>query len=152
LNHPNLVTVHEVVRFESSVAIVTELVNGQSLRSFIATAKPIHQVAAWGAQIARALAAAHAESIVHSDVKPENVMLRGDGYIKILDFGLAQTAGLGLAVDDLPLGTVGYMSPEQTRGEPLTGASDVFSLGVMLVELATGKHPFLADTATATTV
>jgi Tol biopolymer transport system component len=152
LNHPNLVTVHEVLRFESSVAIVTELVKGQSLRTFTGAPLPIQQVATWGAQIAHALAAAHAESIVHSDIKPENVMLRADGYLKILDFGLARNVGLGLAMDDLTLGTVGYMSPEQTRGEPLTGATDVFSLGVMLVELATGKHPFLADTPGATTV
>jgi len=153
LNHPSLVTVHEVLRFESGgVAIVTELVKGQSLRAFTGAALPVQRVAAWGADIARALAAAHAESIVHSDIKPENIMLRADGYIKILDFGLARDVGLSVAIDDLTLGTLGYMSPEQTRGEPLTGASDVFSLGVMLVELATGKHPFLADTRSATTI
>ena len=152
LDHPNLVTVHEVLRFESGVAIVTELVKGQSLRAFAGAAVPIQQVAVWGAQIAHALAAAHAESIVHSDIKPENVMLRDDGYIKILDFGLARDVGLGLSVDNLTLGTVGYMSPEQTRGEALTGASDVFSLGVMLLELATGTHPFLAKTTTAATI
>jgi hypothetical protein len=152
LNHPNLITVHEVLRSESGLAIVTELVKGKSLRSFTGAPVPIEQVAAWGAQIAHALAAAHAESIVHSDIKPENVMLRDDGYIKVLDFGLARSMGLGLRMDDLTIGTVGYMSPEQTRGEPLTGASDVFSLGVLLVELAAGKHPFLAETAVGTTI
>ncbi len=152
LNHPNLITVYEVLRSESGLAIVTELVKGKSLRAMAGAPQPVEQMAGWGAQIARALAAAHAESIVHSDIKPENVMLRDDGYIKILDFGLARSMGLGLRMNDLTLGTVGYMSPEQTRGEPLTGASDVFSLGVLLVELATGKHPFLADTAVGTTI
>lgn len=152
LNHPNLVTVHEVLRFDHGAALVTELVNGQSLRVFCGVARPIQQVAAWGAQIAQALAAAHAESIVHSDIKPENIMVRHDGYIKILDFGLAQSIGLASAIERLPLGTLGYMSPEQTRGEALTGASDVFSLGVTLVELATGLHPFLAATARETTI
>lgn len=152
LNHPNLVTVHEVLRSESGLAIVTELVKGKSLRSFTGTPVPIEQVAGWGAQIAHSLVAAHAESIVHSDIKPENVMVRDDGYLKILDFGLARSMGLRLRMNDLTLGTVGYMSPEQTRGEALTGASDVFSLGVLLVELATGKHPFLADTAVGTTI
>lgn len=111
LNHPNLVTLHEVLRSESGVAIVTELVKGRSLRAFTGAAVRIEQVAAWGGQIAHALAAAHAESIVHSDIKPENVMLRDDGYIKILDFGLARQVGLGLSIDDLTSGTVGYTSP-----------------------------------------
>lgn len=86
LNHPNLITVHEILRHDSGVAVVSELVKGQSLRKFCGVARPVSQVAAWGAQMAHGLAAAHAESIVHGDIKPENVMIRGDGYIKILDF------------------------------------------------------------------
>jgi Tol biopolymer transport system component len=152
LNHPNFVTVHEVLQFEQTVALVTEWVKGQSLRAFASSAQPVRQIAIWGAQIAHALTVAHAESIVHSDIKPENIMLRGDGYIKILDFGLAQGIGSAAGLDDIPLGTLGYISPEQTRGEALTGASDVFSLGVTLLELATGRHPFLASTAGATTI
>ena len=151
LNHPSLVTVHDVLRFDTGAALVTELVNGQSLRVFCGVARPIPQVAAWGAQIARALAAAHAQGIVHSDIKPENVMLRPDGLIKVLDFGLAQNAGMADTLEHLPLGTLGYMSPEQLRGDALTGASDVFSLGATLVELASGTHPFLASTAGETT-
>ncbi|MBL8227644.1 MAG: PD40 domain-containing protein [Bryobacterales bacterium] len=151
LNHPSLVTVHDVLRFEGGAALVTELIHGQSLRVFCGVARPVSQVALWGAQIARALAAAHAESIVHSDIKPENIMLRSDGYVKILDFGLAQHQDLVDGLASLPLGTIGYMSPEQTRGAKLTGASDVFSLGVTLLELACGKHPFLEDEAARTT-
>ena len=126
LDHPNLVTVHEVLHFGPGVALVTELVNGQSLRSCSGGARPIQQVAGWGVQIARALAAAHAASIIHSDIKPENIMLRPDGYIKILDFGLAQGVGLDSGSMDLPLGTLGYMSPEQTRGEALTVRATCF--------------------------
>jgi serine/threonine protein kinase len=106
---------------------VTELANGQSLRVFCGAPRPIPQVAYWRAQIARVLAVAHGESIVHSDMKTENIMLRGDGYIKILDFGLAQTSGAGGRIEEFALGTLGYTSTEQTRGEPLTGASDVFA-------------------------
>ena len=149
LNHPNLIVVHEILRHDSDVAVVSELVKGQALRGFCGVAQPVHQVAAWGAQMALGLAAAHAESIVHGDIKPENVMIRGDGYIKILDFGIArQNARCDIA--SLPSGTVGYMSPEQIRGEALAAASDVFSLGVVLLELATGRHPFLAETPAST--
>ena len=151
LNHPNLVTVHEVLRLEFGVALVTELVQGQSLRVFCGVARPVAQVAAWGSQIARALAAAHAGSIVHSDIKPENIMLRNDGYIKILDFGLARPVGMQVDLDSQPLGTLGYVSPEQILGQAVTGASDVFSFGVTLLELATGKNPFQEGTARATT-
>ena len=152
LNHPNLITVHEILRHDSGVAVVSELVKGQALREFCGVALPVQQTAAWGAQMARGLAAAHAEGIVHGDIKPENVMVRGDGYIKILDFGIARqnTAQGDIAV--VTAGTVGYMSPEQVRDEALTAASDVFSLGVVLLELATGKHPFLEETVASTTL
>ncbi len=150
LNHPNLITVHEILRHDSGVAIVSELVKGQALRTFCGVARPVRQVAAWGAQMARGLAAAHAESIVHGDIKPENVMIRGDGYIKILDFGISRQNAAQAGADGLPAGTVGYMSPEQVRGEALTPASDLFSLGVALLELATGKHPFPGETPAST--
>ena len=128
---------------EIVAALVTELVKGQSLRAFAGAAVPIQQVAVWGAQIAHALAAVHAESIVHSDIKPENVMLRDDGYIKILDFGLARDVRLGLSVDDLTLGTVGYMSPEQTRGEAIAierGQFIIFPNRYRPVRGARGDH------------
>jgi len=87
---------------------------------------------------------------VHRDIKPENVMLRPDGYVKVLDFGVAARIGTDEDLAAIPIGTLGYMSPEQIEGKPLTGASDVFSLGVVLTELASGRHPFLQDTALLT--
>jgi hypothetical protein len=145
LNHPNIVTVHEVIRSEDTFAIVTELVEGRSLRELCGTPLPPAQVVDIGVQIAKALAAAHANGIVHRDIKPENIMLRPDGYVKVLDFGLArQMAGNVTSTAGLPVGTLRYMSPEHARGEAATPASDVFSLGIGLYELATGVHPFEA--------
>ncbi len=93
LNHPNLVTVYEFLRLPSGLALVTEFVDGEPLRRYCTAPQPPAQAADWGAQIARGLAAAHAAGIVHGDIKPENVMLREDGLIKVLDFGLAQPQG-----------------------------------------------------------
>jgi Tol biopolymer transport system component len=142
LNHPGIVTVYEVIRTEDSVAIVMELVEGTPLRKLTGTPQPIEQIAIWGARIAEALAASHAGGIIHRDIKPENLILRHDAYVKILDFGLAtdRTA----AVETLPVGTVRYMSPEQGRAAPLTPATDIFSLGLVLYELAAGAHPFVS--------
>jgi Tol biopolymer transport system component len=103
-----------------------------------------------GSQIAEALAAAHVGGVVHRDIKPENLMVRPDGYVKVLDFGAAAQIGTGDDLAGIPIGTLGYMSPEQIQGKPLTGASDVFSLGAVLTELASGRHPFLQDTAALT--
>jgi Tol biopolymer transport system component len=103
-----------------------------------------------GSQIAEALAAAHAGGVVHRDIKPENLMVRPDGYVKVLDFGAAAQIGAGDDLAGIPIGTLGYMSPEQLQGKLLTDASDVFSLGVVLTELASGRHPFLQDTAALT--
>jgi serine/threonine protein kinase/sugar lactone lactonase YvrE len=149
LNHPNIVTVYEVIHSGPTVAIAMELVAGTSLRQFCGAAQPVEKVALWGAQIARALAAAHARGIVHRDIKPENLMLRPDEYIKVLDFGLARQAG-GRAAGELAAGTLGYMSPEELLQLPITAASDIFSLGVVLYELASGTNPFLGDSAGAT--
>jgi eukaryotic-like serine/threonine-protein kinase len=150
LNHPGIVTVYEVVRTDDNVAIVMELVDGDSLRRFTAERQPIGKVAHWGRQIAEALAASHKRGIIHRDVKPENLIVRKDGYCKILDFGLA--AERGATTHDLPVGTVRYMSPEQSRAATLTAATDVFSLGVVLFELATGVHPFAPSAASDTTM
>jgi len=153
LNHPNLVTVYEVIRSGQSTAIVTELIEGDSLRSMCILPTTVDRVANWGKQIARGLAAAHAQSIVHGDIKPENVIVRSDGLLKILDFGIARRDGvLPQNLEDLTFGTIGYMSPEQTYGKALTGASDVFSLGVVLLELVRGSHPFQERTNAATTL
>ncbi len=149
LNHPNIVTVYEVIQSAAGLAIVMELVEGASLRSLCGTPLPQEQVALLGQQIAQALRAAHAHGIVHRDIKPENILLRPDGYVKVVDFGLARQ----LATDDLTslygltMGTLRYMSPEQVRGESLSPASDVFSLGLVLYELAAGKHPFSAESS-----
>jgi Tol biopolymer transport system component len=123
-----------------------ELVEGEPLRKKTGEALPAAAVAEIGRQIAGALAAAHARGIIHRDIKPENILVRADGYIKILDFGLARRidaeslhSGVGI-----PAGTVRYMSPEQAFGKPITTATDVFSLGLVLYELATGRHPFAA--------
>ena len=151
LNHPNLVTVYDILRSDLEIALVSEFVEGKSLRAFCGTPQPSKQVIFWSAQIARGLTAAHRSGIVHGDIKPENIMARPDGYIKVLDFGLAHRHGARDLWGDMPVGSIGYMSPEQTRGEILLPATDVFSLGVVMVELLTGKHPFLRDGAAPTT-
>ncbi len=149
LNHPNIVTVYELIQTPWGLAMVMELVEGQSLRALLKTSRlstpEIIQIAR---QIASALAAAHAKGIVHRDIKPENIMVRADGYVKVLDFGLAQNirdhALNGISVH-LPVGTVRYMSPEQKLGGIVTGASDVYSLAVVLQELGKWRHPLLTQ-------
>jgi serine/threonine protein kinase len=151
LNHPNIVTVYEVVQSGPTVAIAMELVDGTSLRRYCGTPQPVEKVVRWGGQIAHALSSAHARGIVHRDIKPENLMIRSDGYIKVLDFGLAREAGSERAANEMAAGTLGYMSPEEVLQKPITAASDIFSLGVVLYELASGTNPFRADSAGATT-
>jgi len=154
LNHPNIVTVHEIVETESSCFIVMEFVQGRTLRTIAAEPPSSELVVKLGGQIATALAVAHAAGIIHRDIKPENIMVRADGYVKVLDFGLArlipikstQLTADTISVSGALVGTARYMSPEQVRGETVSGASDVFSLGLVLYELATGRHPFGADT------
>jgi len=154
LNHPGIVTIHEVIRTDDTVAIVMELAEGDTLRKLCVAPQPLESVTEWGKQIAGALAALHAAGLVHRDIKPENLMLRPDGIVKLLDFGLArrhvETADPG---GDRPAGTLRYMSPEQALGSALlTPASDIFSLGVVLYELATGSHPFAPGERDNTTV
>ena len=150
LNHPGIVTIYQILRAEPSLAIVMELIEGAPLTEIAHQPNADGQVVAMGLQIAQALRAAHARGIVHRDIKPANVMRRDDGLLKVLDFGLARTVSEG-SIDDVPLGTLGYMSPEQLKGGALSGATDIFSLGVILYELSTGTHPFLADSAKETT-
>lgn len=142
LNHPNIVTIYEVIHADSRLAIVMELVDGMSLRELCGSPLPVDRVLHIGQQIARALAAAHARGIVHCDIKPENLMLRPDGFVKVLDFGLAQDLSSNASTSMVPAGTLRYMSPEQSRGEPASPASDVFCLGIVLYELTSGSHPF----------
>ncbi len=123
-----------------------ELVDGESLRTLCRTPMRIAELARLSVQIAEALAAAHAGGIVHGDIKPENILLRRDRHIKLLDFGLARKLTSEPGASEFPvLGTLRYMSPEQARGERLTAASDIFSLGLVLHELAAGRHAFPGD-------
>jgi Tol biopolymer transport system component len=149
LNHPGIVTIHEVVQSGSTSALVMELVEGKPLREVCGKPMPIPEVLATGLQIAEALAAAHAAGTIHGDVKPENIFLRPDHYVKLLDFGLARKVSTEtIALGSSPtLGTLRYMSPEQARGETLTPASDIFSLGLVLYELLAGRHAFPARSA-----
>jgi serine/threonine protein kinase len=150
LNHPGIVTIYEVIRTSDTVAIVMEKVEGDSLRKLAAVAQPLEKVAACGQRIAEALAASHAGGIIHRDIKPENLILRADGYVKILDFGLAMSRAVSAGA--LPMGTLRYMSPEQGRAAELTPATDIFSLGIVLYELATGLHPFARPAGEDSTV
>ena len=148
LNHPNIVTVHELIQTPWGLAMAMELVEGQSLRALLKSRQHLtsRQIIQIGRQIASALAAAHRKGIVHRDIKPENVMVRVDGYAKVLDFGLAQNIRdrtLNGRSAHLPVGTVRYMAPEQKLGNAVTEASDVYSLAVVLEELGKWRHPLL---------
>lgn len=150
LNHPNIVTIYETGTVESDRYIAMELVEGRTLRKAAADGLPLERVVALARQVAEALAVAHGAQIVHRDIKPDNVMVRPDGYVKLLDFGLARlhrpavaTASTGPGTDPAVIvGTVAYMAPEQARGEVAAPEADIFSFGVMLYELLTGRHPF----------
>ena len=172
LNHPNIVTIHEVGQVDHRQFIATEFIDGETLRRRISgdrsrttrdgegkfgTTLTLHEILNIAIQTADALAAAHESCIVHRDIKPENIMVRRrDGYVKVLDFGLAKlTESIGITVDTeaptkaqvktsagLVMGTVNYMSPEQTRGEQVDLRTDLWSLGVVLYEMIAGCTPF----------
>lgn len=148
LNHPNIVTVHELVQTPWGLAIAMELVEGQSLRKLLKSAKlPTRRVIRIARQLASALTAAHEQGIVHRDIKPENIMVRTeDDFVKVLDFSLAQNLRDRTAAQrsiDLPVGTVRYMSPEQKAGWPATAASDIYSLALVLEEAGDWKDSIL---------
>jgi len=151
LNHPHICTVHALGEHLGHPFIVMEYIDGQTLNSL--AKRDLDELVRIISQAAQALAAAHEAGVVHRDVKPENIMARADGYVKVLDFGLARrlpSIAKPAPGDTDPgtlLGTVAYMSPEQARGQAADTASDVFSLGVVFYELVTGKHPFEAHTA-----
>ena len=151
LNHPHILVVHDFGEFRGRPFIVMEFVEGQTLRARIdASPLAVKEAVSITMQVASALAASHARGIVHRDIKPENVMLRPDGYVKVLDFGLARqlTGDEAETVTGAPpealVGTLRYMSPEQSRGESALAPSDVFSLGLLLFEMIVGRHPFHA--------
>src|SRR5271169_3593553 len=153
LNHPNIVTIHEIGETGANRFIVMEFIVGSTLRKMVGQGMDLASIARIGEQVAKALSVAHAAGIVHRDIKPDNIMVRDDGYVKVLDFGLARLVPTGssptFATADTAagtvLGTARYMSPEQARGEMTDGATDMFSLGIVLYELSTGQHPFPAD-------
>src|SRR6266496_1486375 len=164
LNHPNIITIHDIGSSDSTLYIAMELVDGTSLRELTAGGPlPTKKLFDVGVQVAEGLAKAHAAGIVHRDLKPENVMVSKDGFVKILDFGLAklfvapqeQVSGLPTAIHQetqpgTVMGTVGYMSPEQASGKSVDFRSDQFSLGSILYEMATGKRAFQRDTGAET--
>ena len=155
LNHPNIITIYEIAETPEGCFIAMELVEGKTLREIVGERPAASVVANIGRQSAEALRVAHAAGIIHRDIKPENIMVRSDGYIKLLDFGLARLAGPVPAMAETAtasqtaagriLGTRRYMSLEQSRGEELTTATDIFSLGLVLYELATTQHPFSGE-------
>jgi serine/threonine protein kinase/tetratricopeptide (TPR) repeat protein len=151
LNHPNICTIHDIGDYEGVPYIVMEKLEGSSLRDLMEQGKPmdIEKVIDVGIQVSDALAACHAKGIIHRDIKPANIFLSPTGQAKILDFGLVKVAPEfeGAALEDLTIageifGTTIYMSPEQARGEELDPRSDLFSLGTVLYEMATGSKPF----------
>ncbi len=158
LNHPNIVAIYDVGEAHEVYFLVTELVDGATLRGI----KPsLRKTVDYGVQLANGLAAAHAAGIVHRDLKPENILLTRDGRIKILDFGLAKLTAAAPALAEMAtvgagtgpgvvLGTVGYMSPEQVRGEAADHRSDIFSFGVILHELIGGQRAFQGNTSVET--
>jgi len=177
LNHPNILTVHEIGSSQGQPFIVTELVAGQTLRDILRTGPrlSLKKTLDYATQVADGLAQAHAAGVIHRDLKPENVMVTPEGLVKLLDFGLAKLKGpmSDAALSDsgtsesptLPieqaspatsagavLGTAGYMSPEQARGQPVDHRSDQFALGTTLYEMATGQRAFHGETLAQTLV
>src|SRR6266487_3347213 len=161
LNHPNILTVYEIGAERNVQFIATEFIEGVTLRTALASGRmSAHRALEITVQVASALAAAHDAGVVHRDIKPENIMLRPDGYVKVLDFGIAKLTEQRSGSDDrkvettavlqtrqgLVLGTAHYMSPEQARGQKVDARSDIWSLGVVLYEMMAGSPPFRGET------
>jgi WD40 repeat protein len=156
LNHPNIITIFEIIHACDTHFIATELVEGKTLRDLLAQRLDVQTALEVAIQVTAALKAAHAAGVIHRDIKPENIMVRSDGLVKVLDFGIAKLteepaepmgspsggqAASTLTIPGTVLGTASYMSPEQARGEQLDGRTDLFSLGVVLCEMLTGERP-----------
>jgi serine/threonine protein kinase len=159
LSHPNILAIFDVGLAGGVAYAVTELLEGETLREQLGAPLPVRRAVEIAVQIARGLAAAHDKGLVHRDLKPENVFLLGDGQVKILDFGLAKAIGDApapehetLAATDpgTVLGTVGYMAPEQVRGQPADARADLFALGAVLYEMLAGRRAFHGDTSAET--
>ena len=158
LNHPNILVIHEIGEAEDAHFIVSEFIEGKTLRDgFKESPLKLSEVLDISIQIANALSAAHTAHIVHRDIKPENIMIRPDGFVKVLDFGLAKLVeqkAIGLedatvkqnqTAKGVIMGTVNYMSPEQAKGERVDERTDIFSFGVVVYEMIAGKTPFAGD-------
>ncbi|MDQ3756088.1 MAG: protein kinase, partial [Acidobacteriota bacterium] len=163
LNHPNILAIHDIGTHDGAPYIVSELLEGETLREQMnGTALPARKAIDYALQIASALAAAHGKGIVHRDLKPENIFVTRDGRLKILDFGIAKLIEPSReAQTDVPtrrintepgtvIGTVGYMSPEQVRAQPVDHRSDIFSFGVVLYEMLSGRRAFKGESAVET--
>jgi serine/threonine protein kinase len=164
LNHPHILTIYEIGVTGSSRFIATEFIDGETLRQRMSAGLNLAEALEIAIQVGSALAAAHAAGITHRDIKPENIMVRHDGYIKVLDFGLAKlTEPKGSTTDtEAPtramvntdagtvMGTANYMSPEQAKGTPVDARSDLWSLGAVLYEMITRHVPFPGETPTET--
>ena len=163
LNHPNIITIHEIGEEDGHQFIATEFIEGQTLRERIRSSIGLDEALEIAIQVASALVAAHRVNIIHRDIKPENIMIRGDdGLVKVLDFGLAKVALPARNADGLDsgaatrvwntapgvvMGTVAYMSPEQARAGTVDERTDIWSLGVVLYEMLTTRLPFIGETA-----
>lgn len=162
LNHPNIITVYEIGQEADRYFIATEYIEGQTLRQKMqGSSLPISVVLEIATQIVKAMKVAHLMGIVHRDIKPENIMVRSDGYVKVLDFGLAKQLEVDIVSNtgarrsaqviktenNLVLGTVRYMSPEQIQHLPIDRRSDIFSFGILLYEMLTGRVPFIGQKA-----
>src|SRR5262249_10928065 len=165
LNHPNLLSLFDVGAHDGAPYLVTEMLEGATLRGLLTGGSlPPRKAVEYGVQIARGLAAAHEKGIIHRDLKPENLFVTRDGRVKVLDFGLAKLTRPGEAEKARPevstatsptdagvlLGTVGYMSPEQVRGQPADERSDIFALGAVLYEMLSGRRAFKRDSQVET--
>src|SRR5687767_121303 len=166
LNHPNILTIYEFGEAEDARFIVSEYIEGKTLREIIRESKlTLPQILDISIQITGALSAAHKAHLVHRDIKPENIMIRHDGYVKVLDFGLAKlveqknkpilsleepTVRRDLTAKGVIVGTVNYMSPEQAKGERVDVRTDIFSLGVLIYEMLASKPPFAGGNAIET--
>ena len=164
LNHPNILTIHEIGKADDTYFIVSEFVEGETLREKLrGRVLPLGETLDLGVQAASALAAAHASGIIHRDIKSENIIVRADGLVKILDFGLAkltanqpvveteaETLAQVKTASGVILGTAAYMSPEQARGKQTDARTDVFSLGVVIYEMIAGRQPFAGETMSDT--
>ncbi len=169
LNHPNILTVYEIGETDGRKYIATEFIEGKTLSEQLSgsESRDLKTVLKIGIQVAEALSAAHEAGIIHRDIKPENIMVRKDGYVKVLDFGLAkltekkktdsvsseiETKALVQTNPGVVMGTVNYMSPEQARGKPTDARTDIWSLGVVLYEILSGRLPFAGETISHTIV